>query len=148
MFTSIKQPIFILTARQVGAYTSHQTSLLPLFSPTQFLANCWFSTWIIIPHNQYFWCSRICFTTTWHGGDIEVRSSTIQHFCTGAISWNISIIYVLLMILRHPLNSYSASHSNWCTATLWNRIMTAQCEGMGEVGSARYEPALLPHPRA
>ena len=40
-------------------------------------------------------------------------------------------------------NSYSASH-NWCTATLWNRIMTAQCEGMGGVGSARYEPALLP----
>ena len=24
------------------------------------------------------------------------------------------------------------------------RIITAQCEGMGEVGSARYEPALLP----
>ena len=42
------------------------------------------------------------------------------------------------------LNFYSASHDNWCTATLWNRIMTAQCEGMGEVGSARYEPALLP----
>ena len=41
-------------------------------------------------------------------------------------------------------NSYSVSHDNWCTATLWNRIMTAQCEGMGEVGSARYEPALLP----
>ena len=36
------------------------------------------------------------------------------------------------------------SHGNWCTATLWNRIMTARCEGMGEVGSARYEPALLP----
>ena len=28
--------------------------------------------------------------------------------------------------------------------TLWKRIITAQCEGMGEVGSARYEPALLP----
>ena len=42
------------------------------------------------------------------------------------------------------VNSYSASHDNWCTATLWNRIVTAQCEGMGEVGSARYEPALLP----
>ena len=41
-------------------------------------------------------------------------------------------------------NSYSASHGNWCTETLWNRIMTAQCEGMGEVGLARYEPALLP----
>ena len=47
--------------------------------------------------------------------------------------------------LQHSyFNSYSASRSNWCTATLWNRIMTAQCEGMGEVGSARYEPALLP----
>ena len=42
------------------------------------------------------------------------------------------------------INFYSASHDNWCTATHWNRIMTAQCEGMGEVGSARYEPALLP----
>ena len=43
-------------------------------------------------------------------------------------------------------NSYSASHDNWCTATLWNRIMTAQCEGMGEVGSARYEPGTTsPH---
>ena len=41
-------------------------------------------------------------------------------------------------------NSYSASHDNWCTAILWNRIMTAQCEGMGKVGSVRYEPALLP----
>ena len=44
----------------------------------------------------------------------------------------------------YHVNSYSASHDNWCTVTLWNRIMTAQCEGMGEVGSARYEPALLP----
>ena len=42
------------------------------------------------------------------------------------------------------INSYSASHDNWCTETLWNMIITAQCEGMGEVGSARYEPALLP----
>ena len=42
------------------------------------------------------------------------------------------------------VNSYSASHDNWCTVTLWKRTMTAQCEGMGEVGSARYEPALLP----
>ena len=50
--------------------------------------------------------------------------------------WNVTLTGVI--------NSYSASHDNWCTATLWNRIMTAQCEGMGEVGSARYEPALLP----
>ena len=27
---------------------------------------------------------------------------------------------------------------------LLNRIITVQCEGMGDVGSARYEPALLP----
>ena len=25
-----------------------------------------------------------------------------------------------------------------------NKIMTAQCEGMGDVGSVKYEPALLP----
>ena len=52
------------------------------------------------------------------------------------------IIYCVHSV--HLFNSYSASHDNWCTATLWNRIMTTQCEGMGEVGSARYEPALLP----
>ena len=54
---------------------------------------------------------------------------------------DIRTIYISIYI---NINSYSASHDNWCTATLWNRIMTAQCEGMGEVGSARYEPALLP----
>ena len=42
------------------------------------------------------------------------------------------------------INSLSASHYNWCTATLLNRIITAQREWMGDVGSARYEPALLP----
>ena len=47
-------------------------------------------------------------------------------------------------IALDTFNSYSASRDNWCTATLWNRIMTAQCEGMGEVGSARYKQALLP----
>ena len=30
------------------------------------------------------------------------------------------------------LNSYSASHDNWCTETPWNRIITAQSEGMGK----------------
>ena len=41
-------------------------------------------------------------------------------------------------------NSLSASHDNWCTVKLLNRIITAQWEGMGNVGSARYEPAPLP----
>ena len=31
-----------------------------------------------------------------------------------------------------------------CTGTLLNRIMTAQWERMGDVGSARFGPALLP----
>ena len=53
-------------------------------------------------------------------------------------------IFCVSLCTDEHFNSYSASHDNWCTATLWNRIMTAQCEGMGEVGSARYEPALLP----
>ena len=42
------------------------------------------------------------------------------------------------------INSESVSHDNLCTETLLNRIITAQWEGMGDVGSARYEPALLP----
>ena len=44
----------------------------------------------------------------------------------------------------HNVNSYSASHDNWCTGTLLNIMITVQWEGMGDVGSARYEPALLP----
>ena len=60
-------------------------------------------------------------------------------------AWNrLHVGRTLLHQYLLKINSYSASHDNWCTATLWNRIMTAQCEGMGEVGSARYEPALLP----
>ena len=42
------------------------------------------------------------------------------------------------------LNSYIANHDNSCTGTHLNRIITSQWEGMGDVGSARYEPALLP----
>ena len=56
---------------------------------------------------------------------------------------NFVLIYAQVVI-NSAFNSYSAGHNNWCTETLWNRVITAQCEGMGEVGSARYEPALLP----
>ena len=59
----------------------------------------------------------------------EVSTAQFMILCAPRLTW---------------FNSYSASHDNWCTATLWNRVMTAQCEGMGEVGSVRYEPALLP----
>ena len=56
----------------------------------------------------------------------------------------IIIITVVVLKFQVDFNSYSASHDNWCTVTLYNRILTAQCEGMWEVGSAIYEPALLP----
>ena len=44
----------------------------------------------------------------------------------------------------NPILTLSDSHHNWCTGTPLNRIITAQWEGMGDVGLARYEPALLP----
>ena len=50
----------------------------------------------------------------------------------------------IIIILLITINSQSASHDNWCTETLLNRIITAQWEVMEDVGSARYEPALLP----
>ena len=59
--------------------------------------------------------------------------------------------FIIAIIMRDnaftdiwQISSYSASHDNWCTGTLLNRIMTAQWVEMGDVGSARYEPALLP----
>ena len=42
------------------------------------------------------------------------------------------------------VNSLSACHDNRCIGTPLSRIITAQWEGRGDVGSARYEPALLP----
>ena len=57
---------------------------------------------------------------------------------------HLPLLATLSGVIKWVVNSYSASHGNWCTATLWNRIITTQCEGMGEVGLARYEPALLP----
>ena len=53
-------------------------------------------------------------------------------------------MFALLDPFSLEINSYSASHDNWCTGTPLNRIMTAQWEGMGDVGSARYKPAPLP----
>ena len=67
------------------------------------------------------------------------------HHQATSSSWSCkSLLITVSSWHRTLLNSYSASRDSWCTATLWNRIMTAQCEGMGEVGAARYEPALLP----
>ena len=57
---------------------------------------------------------------------------------------NVSLSLYLPVIWWVSINSYSASHNNWCTGALLNRTITTQWEGMGDVGSVRYEPALLP----
>ena len=69
------------------------------------------------------------------------------HMYAGFISISVCTIMrgiILFGLNNEQVNSYSASRDNWCTGTPWKRIITAQCEGMGEVLSARYEPALLP----
>ena len=70
-------------------------------------------------------------------GELSIFSTSRPNHYNSACCISLGIHY-------YWLNSYSASCDNWCTTTLWNRIMTAQCEGMGEVGSARYALALLP----
>ena len=84
-----------------------------------------------------------------HSGVIyDILTGAGKKPCLISKVWDRSIVYNIwlgpTMEMNWHIISYSASHDNWCTVTLWNRIMTAQCEGMGEVGSARYEPALLP----
>ena len=98
------------------------------------IISTYYNTTIIV---QFLWLSKLIYQTLTLQ-KIKILSSFL---CNPSLfNWYI-----------HPyrtwnfaFNSHSASHDSWCTAILWNRIMTAQCEGMGEVGLARYEPALLP----
>ena len=57
------------------------------------------------------------------------------------VVWN---LHKQNMCVCLDISCCSASHDNWCPGAVLNRIITAQWEGMGDVGSARYEPALLP----
>ena len=57
---------------------------------------------------------------------------------------SLSDIQFIAVTSTRALTLGSASHDNWCTGTLLNSIITAQRQGMGDVGSARYDPALLP----
>ena len=77
-------------------------------------------------------------TSSFKAGPCVLQFQQTQCLCKRGEIYNTKLQKIL------EINSYSASHDNWCTGTLWNRIMTAQCEGKGEVGLARYEPVLLP----
>ena len=102
-------------------YRNQQCSIFPW--------SCW--SWLMLPDHDSD--SDSSWNDLWKEGHLKMRLQSVS--VCGFLQFNIWYLHI---------NSYSASHNNWCTATLWNRIITAQCEVMGEVGSARYEPALLP----
>ena len=97
------------------------------------------------PHNAYATFSS--YNESWNKYDVDKDYNYVTIVYLGKIVF-VKVCGFIVQLYKDDyvpcINSYSASHDNWCTATLWNRIMTVQCEGMGEVGSARYEPALLP----
>ena len=49
----------------------------------------------------------------WRYVEVVVRLSTVDTLCDIAKR-------------KQNINSYSASHDNWCTATLWNGVITAR----------------------
>ena len=59
------------------------------------------------------------------------------------LKFTVTMVWARLKPSIHLLTIGSPSHDYWFTGTLLNRIITAQWEGMGDVGSVRYEPALL-----
>ena len=69
---------------------------------------------------------------------------TFSSACRPNLLWN----WMLRTDFLHKEDSLSLvlvyNYAHLRHKTLLNRVITAQCEGMGEVGSARYEPALLP----
>ena len=85
----------------------------------------------------------------WHGSTIRVATVT-SHLSLNGIAHGLYWSLHLLPMCVHSNCSWSvyisqrASHDNWCTGTRLNRIITVQWEGMVDVGSARYEPVLLP----
>ena len=98
------------------------------------------STWIV---SKQQWHTRKRVT---HGSNVNITEANTQ--CPLAwitkqslLSFSIRLNFPSVLVF---FNSYNASHDNWCTETLLNRVITAQWEGMGDVGSARYESALLP----
>ena len=116
------------------------------------LRRVWMSPGIILPTEPFPRLDFLCYIT-WKGAQVLAYILALD---IGWIWWVLMKLglndfhqsFFLELIPAKFLidfnNSSSASHDNWCTGTLLNRIITSQWEDMGDVGSARYEPALLP----
>ena len=77
----------------------------------------------------YLLCVRLIIFKVWSPSHVISSDGS-------GIEWRYFPIWMLSFL------SFFLFH--WCTRARYNRIITAQLEGMGDVGSARYEPALLP----
>ena len=88
--------------------------------------------------------ANTCISTLQEAHTIFLYYSFTLLFFTAEVNWNFQLLDYQYIPTFCYLTLKSVSHSNWCTGTLLNRITTAQWEGMGDVGSARYKPALLP----
>ena len=84
--------------------------------------------------------------------DITITSYEMRQFLpdsrcvkTKMQSYNKRVyFYIVKYLMKIALEG---RHNNKCTGTLLNRTITAQWEGMGDVGSARYDPHYFPHAR-
>ena len=137
----------IVTFRYTQRSLVHQSYISPVYDICLWLA------YLNNSVNITFFTARLIFImnlqqVTWLLFELFAWAYSINY--QYVLEWHGTLLYVKHMWkdlmnrhVRSQLNE-SAIRDNWCTGTLWNRIITAQCEGMGEVGSARYEPALLP----
>ena len=79
--------------------------------------------------NCIFACDHVIITSTnaeWYSSNLSL--DRIIFNCVSATALTLTVLVTTIDALRH----------------FETGVITAQCEGMGEVGSARYEPALLP----
>ena len=76
-------------------------------------------------------------------GEATAAAQALMYFqllLSSQLWYKVSFRFLLLSLLLGPL-------SFTLTLTVLVTTIDAQWEGMGDVGSARYEPALLPHAR-
>ena len=99
----------------------------------------WRWKWFFCQSNYVLQRLRLCRTSdTVFRREIDSRRQWGYGSCYGGIISPLRRSVLQRQLLRWSqhlvlvANSYSASHDNWCTGTLWNRVITAQCEGMGK----------------